>query len=77
MRDELHERQEIMDSDDSHSYSSSLSSSYESLDEIALEDCKGAQPYLFEPYDSDASSGTELSNGSEEQTFERLQNTDW
>ena len=66
-----------MNSDDSHGYSSSLSSSYESLDETAFEDCKGAQPYLFKLYDSDASLGTDLSNKSEEQTFERLQNTDW
>ena len=48
-----------MDSDDSHSYSSSLSSSNESSDLIASDDCKDAQPYLFEPYDSDASLGTE------------------
>ena len=43
-----------MDFEDSHSYATSLTSSYESLGEIALDDCKGAQPYLFEPYDSDA-----------------------
>ena len=40
-----------MDSDDSQSYSSSVSSSFESADETALADCAGTQPYLFEPYD--------------------------
>lgn len=66
-----------MDSDDSQSYSSSVSSSFESTDETALADCAGTQPYLFEPYDSEASSGADSSEFSEEETFERLQNTDW
>lgn len=68
----------VMDSDDSHSFSSSLSSSCESIDnEITLADCEGTQPYLFEPYDSEASSGTDSNESSEEETFDRLQNTDW
>ena len=66
-----------MDSDDSQSYSSSVSSSFESADETALADCTGTQPYLFEPYDSEASSAADSSESSEEETFERLQNTDW
>ena len=71
------EKKGAMDSDDSQSYSSSVSSSCESADEIALADCAGTQPYLFEPYDSEASSGTDSNESSEEETFERLQNTDW
>ena len=66
-----------MDLDDSQSYASSVSSSFESADKTALADCAGTQPYLFEPYDSEASSGTDSSESSEEETFERLQNTDW
>ena len=70
-----------MDSGESHSSSSSSASFNGSFDdtgnEQALEECEGAQPYLFEPYDSEASSGTESSNDSEEEQFERLQNTDW
>ena len=66
-----------MDSDDSHSYSSSLSSSCESVDEVTLADCEGTQPYLFEPYDSEASSGTDSNESDEDETFDRLQNTDW
>ena len=69
------ENKGAMDSEDSQSYSSSVSSC-ESADEIALADCAGTQPYLFEPYDSEASSGTD-SNESSEETFKRLQNTDW
>lgn len=78
-QDVLHVKQllAIMDSDTSRSSASSLSSSYESTDETALADCEGTQPYMFEPYDSEASSGTDSSSESEEQTFERLQNTDW
>ena len=49
----------------------------ETGDEQTLEECEGAEPYLFEPYDSEASSGTDSSNESEEEPFERLQNTDW
>ena len=64
-----------MDSDDSHSYSS-VSSSFESADETALANCADNQPYLFKPYDSKASSGKASSQSSEEETFERLQNTD-
>ena len=71
------ENKGAMDSDDSQSYSSSVSSSCESADEIALADCAGTQPYLFEPYDSEASSGTDSNESSEEETFECLQNTDW
>ena len=50
-----------MDSDKSQSYSSSVSSSFESADKTALADCAGTQPYLFESYDSEASSGTDWS----------------
>ncbi|XP_068739362.1 P2X purinoceptor 7-like [Montipora capricornis] len=66
-----------MDSDDSSSFSSSVSSSCESADKIALADCAGTQPYLFEPYDSEASEGTDSNESSEEETLQRLQNTDW
>ena len=66
-----------MDSDDSRSFSSSVSSSCESADEIALADCARTQPYLIEPYDSEASEGTDSNESSEEETFQRLQNTDW
>ena len=70
--------QNSMDSGDhSHSNSSSQSSSYESSDELTLADCAGMQPYLFEPYDSEASSGTDSDEFDEEKTYERLQNTDW
>ena len=64
-----------MDSDDLQSYSPSVSSC-ESAEEIASADCAGTQPYLFEPYDSEASSGAD-SNESSEETFQHLQNTDW
>ncbi|KAJ7337846.1 hypothetical protein OS493_008004 [Desmophyllum pertusum] len=50
---------------------------YSSIQETALADCEGTQPYLFEPYDSEASSGTDSTDESEEGQFERLQNTDW
>ena len=50
---------------------------YETGDDQTLEECEGAQPYLFEAYDSEASSGTDSSNESEEEQFERLQNTVW
>ena len=58
-----------MDLEESQSSSSSSASFngsfYETGDEQTLEEREGAQPYSFEPYDSEASSGT------------RLQNTDW
>ena len=70
-----------MDSGGSRSSSSSLSSSkdsmYETGDAVTLADCEGAQPYLFEPYDSGASSGTDSTNDSDQDQFERLQSTDW
>ena len=66
-----------MDSDDSQSYSSSVSSSFESADETALANCVGTQPYLFEPYDSETSLGTDSNESSKKETFERLQSTDW
>ena len=50
-----------MDSDASQSYSLSVSSSFESADETALANCVGTQLYLFEPYDSEASLGTDSS----------------
>ena len=46
-------------------------------DEQTLEEREGAQPYSFEPYDSEASSGTDSLNESKEGQFKRLQNTDW
>ena len=68
-------------SEESHSSCSSSASFngsfYETGDEQTLEECEGPQPYFFEPYDSEASSGTDFSNESEEEQFERLQNTDW
>ena len=70
-----------MDSGGSSSSYSSLSSSndsmYETGDAATLADCEGAQPYLFEPYDSGASSGTDSTNDSDQDQFERLQSTDW
>ena len=70
-----------MDSEGSHSSSFSLSSSKDSIreigDAVTLADCEGAQPYLFEPYDSEASSGMDSINDSDREQFERLQNTDW
>ena len=70
-----------MDSGGSPSSSSSLLSSndsmYETGDAVTLADCEGAQPYLFEPYDSGASSGTDSTNDSVQDQFERLQSTDW
>lgn len=70
-----------MDSGGSRSCSSSLSSSNDSMcetgDAVTLADCEGAQPYLFEPYDSGASSGTDSTNDSDQDQFERLQSTDW
>ena len=72
---------ESMDSGGSRSSSSSLSSSndsmYETGDAVTLADCEGAQPYLFEPYDSGASSNTDCTNDSDQDQFERLQSTDW
>ena len=66
---------------DSGGSSSSLSSSndgmYETGDAVTLADWEGAQPYLFEPYDSEASSGTDSTNDSDQDQFERLQSTDW
>ena len=44
---------------------------------VTLADCEGAQPYLFEPYDSGASSCTDSINDSDQDQFERLQSTDW
>ena len=65
-----------MDLGESHSSSSSSASFngsfYETGDEQTLEEREGAQPYLFESYDSKASSGTDSSNESEEEQFERL-----
>ena len=46
-------------------------------DAVTLADSEGAQPYLFEPYDSGASSGTDSTNDSDLDKFERLQSTDW
>ena len=66
-----------MESEDSRNSSSSDNSSDESAEGPSFIDCEGAQPYLFEPYDSDASSGTDSSNDSGERQYERLQNTDW
>ena len=58
-----------MDLGESHSSSSSAlfnESFYETDDEQTLEKREGAQPCLFEPYDREASSGTDSSNESEE-----------
>jgi len=70
-----------MDSGGCRSSPSSLSSSndsmYETGDAVTLADCEGAQLYLFEPYDSRASSGTDSTNDSDQDQFERLQSTDW
>ena len=63
-----------MESGDSCS-SSSVSSQEHSTEETTWEDCQGTQPYLFEPYDSEASSDTDSTNESDEEDFERLQNT--
>ena len=68
----LVEMKTVMDSTDNSPSSSSSSSQ-----ETALADCEGTQPYLFEPYDSEASSGTDSTDESKEGQFERLQNTDW
>ena len=57
--------------------SSSVSSQENSTEATTWEDCQGTQPYLFEPYDSEASPDTDSTNESEEEQFERLQNTDW
>ena len=65
-----------MESGDSCS-SSSVSSQEHSTEETTWEDCQGTQPYLFDPYDSEASSDTDSTNESDEEEFERLQNTDW
>ena len=66
-----------MDSGGSHNSSSSLSSCndsmYETGDAVTLADSEGAQLYLFEPYDS----GTDSTNDSDQDKFERLQSTDW
>ena len=65
-----------MDSGDSHSSSSSsalFNGSYDEMgNEQTLEECEGAQPYLFKPYDSEASSGMDSSNKSEEEQLEQL-----
>ena len=70
-----------MDSGDSRSSSGSLSSlndsTGEAVDDATFSDCEGTQPYLFEPYDSAASSGTDSTSESEEEQLGRLQNTDW
>ncbi|XP_068736723.1 P2X purinoceptor 7-like [Montipora capricornis] len=66
-----------MESEDSRNSSSSDNGSDESAEGPSFIDCEGVQPYLFEPYDSDASSGTDSSNDSGERQYERLQNTDW
>ena len=50
---------------------------YKTGDAVTLADCEGAQPYLFEPYDSGASLGTDSTNDSDQDQFERLQSTDW
>jgi len=60
--------------------SSSVSSQEHSTEETNWKDCGGTQLYLFEPYDSEASSDTDSKNESDEEEFERLQNTentDW
>lgn len=67
------ENKGAMDSDDLRSYSSSPPSSCESANKIALADCTGTQPYLFGPYESKASSGTDSNESSEEETIECLQ----
>ena len=65
-----------MESGDLYS-SSSASSQEHSTEDTTWEDCQGTQPYLFEPYDSEAGSDTDSTNESNEEQFERLQNTDW
>lgn len=57
--------------------SSSVSSQEHSTGDTTWDDCQGTQPHLFEPYDSEASSDTGSTNESDEEEFERLQNTDW
>ena len=60
----------------SRSSSFSLSSSNDIISEtgdaVTLADCEGAQPYLFEPYDSEASSGTDSTNDSRASAKYRL-----
>ena len=59
-----------MASEDSRNCFSSDNSSDESAEGPSFIDCEGAQPYLFEPYDSDASSSTDSSNDSGERQYE-------
>lgn len=61
----------IMESQDSCS-SSSVCSQEHSTKDTTWEDCQGTQQYLFEPYDSEASSDTDFTNQSDEEEFERL-----
>ena len=49
----------------------------ESVDETALADFEGTQPYLFEHYESEARSSTNSNESNDWETFDRLQNTDW
>ena len=65
-----------MESEDSRNCSCSNNSSDKSAEGHSFIDCEGAQPYLFQPYDSDARSGTDSSNDSGDRQYERLQNTD-
>ena len=57
-------------------YSSSPSSQY-STEDTTWETCQGTQPYLFEPYNSEASSDMDSTNESDDEQFEQLQNTGW
>ena len=57
--------------------SSSLSSKEHSKENSTWKVCQGTQPYLFERYNSEASSDTDARNESDEEQFEQLQNTDW
>ena len=60
-----------MESQDLDSSSLSLHPSNESLnDNSSLSECEGAQPYLFEPYDSELNSDTDSTSESEEEQHE-------
>ena len=70
--------QSLVSTESGDSCSSCFVSSQEhSTEDKTWEDCQGTQPYLFEPYDSEASSDTDFTNKSDEEQFERPQNTEW
>lgn len=68
----------LSDSDSSESCSSaSENSGCSETDSLFEQNEPGVQPYMFEPYDSDANTASNSDSTDSDEGAERMQNLDW